>query len=571
MFPQKLGHVRHYARAVKLVRSGNDKKVPVVNYDDVSSLRSYLQRLDLNLLKPQRTRGDLSFKFTGQNLVKEMYDSLALYENPQPAEHKVDSQPARTRQSLQKLRAALQSRDETFLYGYLRRELWSKDAILVFGHLSPLEVSLIVRKLTDLMKNVIKWHISELQYISRVTNDSDMNRVLRTKSETFTGISKILRNLGKSHQFSTIDYEKIVDFYVNNLRYKSAIEMIAELEQNIKSGNEKLYFTRSLWNNKLKLLGHGDEKLWKLNRFSYKQAEVETIPRKYKYPHHGSTVQELLAEYEASGVLPNMEIYQTIALCLGRSGDIEFLQSLLDRVWGISSDSEPLFHPGQVLYPTSDFLEKILVAFTYNGQFLKGLVVCMNLIQKYKLDSNSARRFWTGSLRSCGITTKNIQRDLQHALWEQGADEEVYNQKEFELQHEMMDLLWTNAIGMVGSPSKEMIKIRLQYSSLDSLMKDLPQVHSMALNETNNGTASEAIYNESILTRYLNTCRIKLQQLHKYYEAEQVIKRFAVSKNMESELLARLRRSQQLYLRSNIEKVQQKIIDDDDDDGFGIW
>ncbi|KAG7858914.1 hypothetical protein KL919_002979 [Ogataea angusta] len=570
MFPRKLGIVRSYSRALRLVRKGEDRKVSVVNYDDMSVLKNYLDRLDLTLLRPQETEIFPKFKHTGRNLMSIMHSSLVPYEStePQAAEPSVH---AINTKDLTRLRHLLRSPKDRELYEFLKRLSTTSSFSSLIKELSPLEVSLIVRRLTSLMDRVIKWYILELQYISRISRDADLDRVLKTKAEMYSSISKIFRRIQESCELATIDYENMVNFHAHNLRYVTAIKLISEIEGKILKGTENLQLTKSLWINKLKILGNADEKAWRINRYHYKEAEMEPLPKNYVYPHHSSSVQQLLQELNNSGLQLDIDLYETIILSLGGSGEIEYLQSLIDQVWGIGGQVNGSVESGSASFPTFSLLEKIIVAFTYNGQFTKGLLICMKLIEKYQLDLRYSQKYWTGVLRASGVTTANIYRDIQTKLWEKGVDEENFK-REFELQHEIFDLLWRSAMSVLKTPSKDMIKVRLRYSSLESLVKDLPKIHELAVNEYKNTSASEAAYRESLLLRYLNICRVKFVQRKNFYEAEMLIKKFSMNQRMEDALLFRLKRSQQRYLRdTTVKKAEQRIIEDDDEDGFGIW
>ncbi|KAG7889844.1 hypothetical protein KL936_002518 [Ogataea polymorpha] len=570
MFPRKPVIVRNYSRALRLVRKGEDKKASLVNYDDMSVLKNYLDRLDLTLLRPRETELFPKFKHTGRNLISIMQSSLASYElleskSLEPSAHTTNTK------DLNRLRHLLHSPKDRELYEFLKRSSTRSNFTLLIKDLSPLEVSLAVKRLTSLMDRVVKWYILELQYISRISKDADLDRVLKTKSEMYSSISKIFRRIQESCDLTTIDYENMVNFHAHNLRYLTAIKLISEIEGKILKGAENLQFTKSLWINKLKILGHADEKAWRINRYHYKEAEMEPLPKNYIYPHHGSSVQRLLQELNNSGLQLDIELYETIILSLAGAGEIDYLQSLIDKIWGIGGKANGSVERGSTLYPTFGLLEKIIVAFTYNGQFMKGLLICMKLIEKYQLDLRYSQKYWTGVLRASGVTTANIYRDIQTKLWEKGVDEEKYK-REFELQHEIFDLLWRSAMSVLETPSKDMIKVRLRYSSLDSLVKDLPQIHELAVNAHKNTSASEAAYRESLLLRYLNICRVKLVQRRNFYEAEMLIKKFSMNQRMESALLFRLKRSQQRYLRdTTVKKAEQRILEDEDEDGFGIW
>ncbi|KAG7881011.1 hypothetical protein KL905_002123 [Ogataea polymorpha] len=570
MFPRKPVIVRNYSRALRLVRKGEDKKASLVNYDDMSVLKNYLDRLDLTLLRPRETELFPKFKHTGRNLISIMQSSLASYElleskSLEPSAHTTNTK------DLNRLRHLLHSPKDRELYEFLKRSSTRSNFTLLMKDLSPLEVSLAVKRLTSLMDRVVKWYILELQYISRISKDADLDRVLKTKSEMYSSISKIFRRIQESCDLTTIDYENMVNFHAHNLRYLTAIKLISEIEGKILKGAENLQFTKSLWINKLKILGHADEKAWRINRYHYKEAEMEPLPKNYIYPHHGSSVQQLLQELNNSGLQLDIELYETIILSLAGAGEIDYLQSLIDKIWGIGGKANGSVERGSTLYPTFGLLEKIIVAFTYNGQFMKGLLICMKLIEKYQLDLRYSQKYWTGVLRASGVTTANIYRDIQTKLWEKGVDEEKYK-REFELQHEIFDLLWRSAMSVLETPSKDMIKVRLRYSSLESLVRDLPQIHELAVNAHKNTSASEAAYRESLLLRYLNICRVKLVQRRNFYEAEMLIKKFSMNQRMESALLFRLKRSQQRYLRdTTVKKAEQRILEDEDEDGFGIW
>ncbi|KAG7893749.1 hypothetical protein KL908_002803 [Ogataea polymorpha] len=570
MFPRKPVIVRNYSRALRLVRKGEDKKASLVNYDDMSVLKNYLDRLDLTLLRPRETELFPKFKHTGRNLISIMQSSLASYElleskSLEPSAHTTNTK------DLNRLRHLLHSPKDRELYEFLKRSSTRSNFTLLMKDLSPLEVSLAVKRLTSLMDRVVKWYILELQYISRISKDADLDRVLKTKSEMYSSISKIFRRIQESCDLTTIDYENMVNFHAHNLRYLTAIKLISEIEGKILKGAENLQFTKSLWINKLKILGHADEKAWRINRYHYKEAEMEPLPKNYIYPHHGSSVQQLLQELNNSGLQLDTELYETIILSLAGAGEIDYLQSLIDKIWGIGGKANGSVERRSTLYPTFGLLEKIIVAFTYNGQFMKGLLICMKLIEKYQLDLRYSQKYWTGVLRASGVTTANIYRDIQTKLWEKGVDEEKYK-REFELQHEIFDLLWRSAMSVLETPSKDMIKVRLRYSSLESLVKDLPQVHELAVNAHKNTSSSEAAYRESLLLRYLNICRVKLVQRRNFYEAEMLIKKFSMNQRMESALLFRLKRSQQRYLRdTTVKKAEQRILEDEDEDGFGIW
>ncbi|KAG7901372.1 hypothetical protein KL935_002438 [Ogataea polymorpha] len=570
MFPRKPVIVRNYSRALRLVRKGEDKKASLVNYDDMSVLKNYLDRLDLTLLRPRETELFPKFKHTGRNLISIMQSSLASYElleskSLEPSAHTTNTK------DLNRLRHLLHSPKDRELYEFLKRSSTRSNFTLLMKDLSPLEVSLAVKRLTSLMDRVVKWYILELQYISRISKDADLDRVLKTKSEMYSSISKIFRRIQESRDLTTIDYENMVNFHAHNLRYLTAIKLISEIEGKILKGAENLQFTKSLWINKLKILGHADEKAWRINRYHYKEAEMEPLPKNYIYPYHGSSVQQLLQELNNSGLQLDIELYETIILSLAGAGEIDYLQSLIDKIWGIGGKANGSVERGSTLYPTFGLLEKIIVAFTYNGQFMKGLLICMKLIEKYQLDLRYSQKYWTGVLRASGVTTVNIYRDIQTKLWEKGVDEEKYK-REFELQHEIFDLLWRSAMSVLETPSKDMIKVRLRYSSLESLVKDLPQIHELAVNAHKNTSASEAAYRESLLLRYLNICRVKLVQRRNFYEAEMLIKKFSMNQRMESALLFRLKRSQQRYLRdTTVKKAEQRILEDEDEDGFGIW
>ncbi|KAG7802662.1 hypothetical protein KL944_002309 [Ogataea haglerorum] len=570
MFPRKIGIVRNYSRALRLVRKGEDKRASVINYDDMSVLKNYLNGLDLTLLQPQETELIPKFKHTGRNLISVMKSSLGPYESTEvkpvePGAHKAITN------DLKRLRNLLHSPKDRELYEFLKRLSTTGRFTLLVRELSPLEVSLIVRRLAALMDRVIKWYILELQYISRISQDADLDRVLKTKTELYSSISRIFRKIQESCELATIDYENMVNFHAHNLRYRTAIKLISEIEGKILKGAENLKLTKSLWINKLKILGRADEKAWRINRYHYKEAEMEPLPENYVYPHHGSSVQQLLQELNNSGLQLDTGLYETIILSLAGAGELDYLQSLIDQVWGIGGEANGSVERGSACFPTFSLLEKIIVAFTYNGQFTRGLLICMTLIEKYQLDLRYSHKYWTGVLRASGVTTNNIYRDIQTKLWERGVDEEKYK-REFELQHEIFDLLWRSAMSVLETPSKDMIKVRLRYASLESLVKDVPQIHELAVNEYKNASASEAAYRESLLLRYLNICRVKFVQQRNFYEAEMLIKKFSMNQRMENALLFRLKRSQQRYLReTTVKKAEQRIMEDEDEDGFGIW
>ncbi|KAF6013927.1 hypothetical protein HII13_001176 [Brettanomyces bruxellensis] len=447
------------------------------------------------------------------------------------------------------LRAALQNPDDNVIYNLMK---YYVDAIPTFSkELDPSDVSLIIKRLTSYQLGIVKSFTIEQSNYSRLTNDFDMSSLLKLKGQSFFRVKRIILAFMQHTSLTIHDYDLIVRFFMKNLRYFDAINILADLETKILQ-NKQAHLTRYLWSTKLQLLCNSEEQTWQLQRYKLNKNRAQKIPEDYHYPY---------CKIINDNLIPNTDLCQSIILSIGKFGNTNMLEEFIEYMWKIDpTDEKPkpgaLLHNDSELFPTFKLLRCIMLAYAYNSQITKAISTCNKFIEFYNLDFSRSQVYLETVLECVGLLSKNVFRDLQTGLWRNNVSRDEYEG------------------AVMPFENKKMFKLCLSFASLQTLLDNVPVIYQNALSLKSNATTAEATYTEDLLMSHLNKCRIRLSQNREFYQAEQLIKTFSVNENMKEILLQKLKQYQRRYLNRLGKEVsirKQQRADDDDDEMLGLW
>ncbi|VEU21404.1 DEKNAAC102621 [Brettanomyces naardenensis] len=577
--------IRWYTKPRRFARVERGSNPTSLTHHDLELFEGYLENTNFGSLKSTEAQSDnrivSGFRYTGRRLselVSSTLRNLSDATDSDPAEDTVARQRLTEKEwvLLSKVKLYLKTSNDRSLYDILRRNRVSIPTLV--DNLSRFHVSLIIKRLTDYQMEIMKRFIAEQQFSSRLRKDSDIVGLAQMKDKTYNGVRTSILKISQHAHLNTLDYETIVTFCMRNLRFRDAIDVISDLETRIREGDTSLSLTNSLWGDKIGILSRSNEQTWTIDRYDLKSNRAQLIPEGYVYPVGETDILQLLGQYRESGLILDQKMCKTIVLALGKSKNLSKLDSFIQGVWGVDTNSGELVEgftmpsKDSMVYPNFDLLRCIELAYSFNSQLLKPLLICNTIVQKYGLTSQRSQKYWATVLECTALQCENVYRDTQTELWRKGDESDL---SEVDLRRKIFDHLWQHIMTIITKPSKAMIKLRLSHGSLESLLEDLPQIRERSIDPKINITSSEAAYNENILFSYLNTCRIGLMKKREFYQAEHMITQFSINNRMKDVLLKKLSNYQQRYLkRMNQERVRarQQIRDDDDDDGmFGFW
>ncbi|ODV83727.1 hypothetical protein CANARDRAFT_24703 [[Candida] arabinofermentans NRRL YB-2248] len=581
--------IRSYA--TKLTRYNKlNSNVSTTTIDDLKVYLSYLENLELPLRQSIVLSNTMTaFKLSENGLMNSINDSLKKLNIPSKPSSVDDTPTSSGRlsglsadeiQLLNKIKFHLKADRDADLYNLLASTENIESILPSFqSHLSPFQISLIIKRLADNHEYLTKNVINEQQFFSRLVKDLFITDVTRYKARLYNETNKIFTVMESSFNLSTVDYETIVDFHIDNMSYYNAIQQIERFETKMQtSEGHNLRMTNSIWAYKIKILTKSFDKTWSIGRYALMKNRLQLLPKDYRYPHHSHSILEMLKKYQNSKLPPDIRVYDAVLLGLAKAKDTDLLDNFILHVWGVDPVTGEISgnktKRGVSLGdPTFQTLQSIILGYSFNNNILKGFKVCNSLIEKYDLDLTHSQQYWTTVLECTGLVCINIYRDIQTRIWKNGGNEEDYK-RDFNTQYALIDQIWRHALDSVDEPSRQMMRKRLKYSSLNSLIEGLPQFHKFVLNPEFNRRSDKAIFNQNLLFSYLNTCRQKLQQRRQFYKAEAVVEKFSIDNKMKNVLLQKLKKSQERYLKkvgTERERAKRTYLADDEDDGLGLW
>lgn len=477
------------------------------------------------------------------------------------------------------LRAALQNPDDNVIYNLMK---YYVDAIpTISKELDSSDISLIIKRLTGYQLSIVKSFTIEQSNYSRLTNDFDMSSLLKLKGQSFFRVKRIIFAFMQHSYLTIYDYDLIIRFFMKNLRYFDAINILAVLEAKILQ-NKKAHLTRYLWSTKLQLLCNSEEQTWQLQRYKLNKNRAQKIPEDYHYPYckiiNGQPdMRTIMLDLKKDNLIPNTDLCQSIILSIGKFGNTNMLEEFIEYMWKIDpTDEKPksgaLLHDDSELFPTFKLLRCIMLAYAYNSQITKAISTCNKFIECYNLDFSRSQVYLETVLECVGLLSKNVFRDLQTGLWGNNVSRDEYEGAVMPLGQSIFDTIWKQCKSV--SRTKKMFKLCLSFASLQTLLDNVPVLYQNALSPKSNATTAEATYTEDLLMSHLNKCRIRLSQNREFYQAEQLIKTFSVNENMKEILLQKLKQYERRYLNRLGKEVsirKQQRVDDDDDEMLGLW
>lgn len=575
--------VRHFSNSSRLYASGGVVTAESLNYNDLVHFHSYLK--DNNVIhkrktfKPVYSGSKNDFKFSGKSL-----SSLIKLNDLSVPEESISSSilPSSEQRGwkfLNQTNTYLKTSRDADLYRVLNmnRQLLPE----YISKLSADTISLIIRRITDYQLQLVKEAINEQQFASRIRPDSNVSNLLKEKDRTYVSVKQIVRTIGKSARLHTVDYESVMTFCMENLRFQDALDTLEVMEGEIAKG-EDLKLTSLIWAYKIELICGCSERTWRIKRYRLQQNRAKQPHSDAMYSQNTNRkvdVTSLIREYQKENLIPSNEVYGMIILALGKSGKLELLDHFIQSVWKIQPDTGKIDNDDLVLkespiYPTYKLLSRIFLAYNSNNELLKPIVLCNGIIEHYRLPLNRSQKYWEIVLKATALQCENVFRDIQTALWRNDTPSTEFRGADMPIRRDIFDLLWEYITSVVPKPSKKMIRLRLKYGTLEGLLKDLPVIYKRTIDPHINITVSEAAYNENLLMSYLNQCRVGLCKRHQFFPAEQMIKEYSTTSKMQGILLGKLETYQKRCLqRLGKEREQRKkmLIEDDDDSMLGLW
>lgn len=447
--------------------------------------------------------------------------------------------------------------------------------------LDKTDISLIIRRLVTYQISILKRFTIEQSNYSRLINDFDISSLLKYKGQSFSSVRRIILTFVHNFHLTVYDYELILLFFMKNLRYFDAMKVFADLETRIREG-EYLHLTNYLWSVKFQLLCNSEIQTWKLQRYRLKKNRAQSIPEDYIYPYckmiNGKPdMRTLLLDLQKDELALNGGICQSIILSMGKLGKTNMLEEFIKYMWKIGPTDEKLAHKNKLaknsqLFPTFDLLRCIMLAYTNNSQTERAISTCNKFIECYSMDFSKSQIYIETVLECVGLLSQNALRDLQTRLWKIRVQPKEYERAIIPLGQSVFDTIWKQCD--VVPKTGKMYKICLLFASLQTLLDCLPTLYNRAANFKSGATNAEAAYAEDLLMSFLNKCRIRLCQNREFYQAEQVINLFSINEHMKKTLLQKIEQYQQRYLNrlgKSVSTRKQQLIDDDDDETFGLW
>lgn len=577
--------VRWYSKPSRVAKLDNSTDSDVITAQDLEKFNSYLKEAKFPTpQQPNLSNVVSQFSSTGRTLSDLINSTLDIFIK-RTTEDVTSSDAApmiptpttrigiteREWILMSKIRLYLKTSNDEELYNVLKR--YRKYLPSLERELTAFDISLIIKRLTDYQRDMIKVFTAEQSFASRLSKDSKLSQLVHNKNKVYIGVRSIIRTLSKSHKLGSLDYETLVRFCTDNLRFHDAIDVIEELETKIAT-QAGLSMTNALWATKIQILTRSSDKTWTLGRHDFKSNRAQLLPADYQYLNGAPTdIISLLQSYESSGLEPDNQVYNAMLLALGKSRNVKGLDSYIQHVWGIDPSTGKLIWDGPtdlaLTEPDFHLLSSITLSYNYNNELVKPILVGNALIEYYHLDLKHSHKYWETLLRCTGMQSQNIAKQMRAQAWHDSSSAPV----DTSLQNNTFDLLWDQSIKAVLRPSNTMVRLRLTYGSLESLLADLPRIRDRAINPELNVTTSEAAYNENLLLSCLNRCRTELMKRREFYKADDLIKRYSINPGMTKLLQRKLSEYQGRYLKRESRKRSdaKQNYDDDDSSMFGLY
>lgn len=461
-------------------------------------------------------------------------------------------------------------------------------------NLSKYEISLIIKRLiyyNDSLTHRLKFVTKNKNLIENEIDDTrtyipTLYRLSRSVYTSTRSIFNALLNL----KLSVFDYENIILFYYAKDQVNKTIELIAEVESKALKNPDDFHLTSSLWIIKMEILSNTNLKFWKIYGESiYKINHRLKLNKSFNYPHHSHNFQTLLDRYETDKKTYNLHddinAVSVIIRGLGQHGDLTALDKLIESTYGIKNDRTGdkdvhlLEHfnihkkVGGLMWPTSDVLISILLAYFKNGDLVTAIKINNLLIEHYSI-SLGLINYWTLVLKCAALFGDAVHKQLLNELKHPDTLNDKLGNSLLEITYRFFDKVWDLSQYYVKDHlTREMIKLKIKYSSSHELLTSLPTVHSKMLDSRYNKVKLDYNFNTKLVDKYIRECCLELAHRGKFLDANQIIDKFVISKQQNDELKTTLSIMQESYARETVKKNERKrkLIDDDDDNDFDLW
>lgn len=477
-------------------------------------------------------------------------------------------------------------------------------------NLNNFEISTIIKRLVNFQLKILEFNKFEKLNSSKISKDTNYNLNFELVKKSYSNILnliKIIKNSNKNlYKFNLNDYENLINLQFKNNKFKSTIRTILELEKKIESKkkniNQDLKLNNFIWNIKIKLLGDANIINWEFDRYKLYRTKIDKISENYKYKdNENKSIENLLNEYSKSNLIPNNEIHSSFILSFGKQKNLNLLDNYILKIFGISENNFNYFEMLKedkdiILFnrlnnpPNLNLLISILYSYSINYNLLKSFKIINLFLKNYRNLNNyneNLLKFFNHLFKITGLTLKNIHKNYLESIFKLNKfknDEFYLNFKNFKLKNEIIDLIWIKILNNYSNNyyliPNNLYKLRIKYSSIESLLNELPIIYNKLIinnntNKQNKNNQFNYSINENLYISYINKCRIELQKNLKFYEAELLINNYSINNEMKEILLNNLNKNQKIYLnklkKDDKEKRKQILINDDEDNMLELW
>lgn len=467
------------------------------------------------------------------------------------------------------------------IYDILKRRtsLIRKNATLI----DPAFISTSIQRLIDFNQTISKrlWFLTsnrtKIDFSARNLSD-----IVRSMSQS----SKQIFNSFTANQLSLHDYEKLALFYLNKHQFKKAIDIVAEIETKSEIPNSGFHLTNQLWLVKFEVLGKTHHHFWKTyGRELYGINKNSKFSSSYQYPHHSHNFQTLIhryQDYKTKYHLPDsLPVTNAIIRGLGKHGDIDSLDSMVESLYGIRIDKDvylmehinPKKNVPSLLWPDEETLISIMLAYSRNGKLSTAIQINDLLLHHYQKNDfvpANMKKYWETTLRTVGHFGDAVDKQLINEL---GDDilTDVTGDSLLDLKYRFFDAIYAMAAGQIRGLNKNIIDLKMKYASVDSLVNDLPLIFETLTSSKYNTSEINIIANENTLKKYVTVCCRELAKKGMFLDANKVVDNFSPSKEVYTDLKNVLLVLQERYARDKAKEEERKRRQVDDDDDFELW
>lgn len=471
----------------------------------------------------------------------------------------------------------------------LRNQLSSNDISVIIKRVKIYNSNLN-KNLRFLTKNKSVLNKSSKYYAQHIKKCNEISRT------TYVSTRSIFNQLCTHMNLKTSDYENIISYYYQMNKFEKCIDVISQFETKSMNSNS-LHLTNKIWAIKLELLSYTTVLFWRLfGNPIYRVSTSKNLNSNYTYPHHTHNFQILMQRYENDKLkykLPDdLTIVSVLIKGLGKHCDINALNKLIESYWGIKINIDNEFNKVEflkhfninknvpsLLWPNEDILISILLAYAKNGYVSLAIEINNLIIEKYYTSNNNNSRFvkyWETALLSTGLFGEAVEIQLAASLKnviDKDLDDQKIDESIMNLRYKLFDDVYKMAERSVGSKNitREMINLKIKYSTSDALMNQLPIVYRQTRHIDNNRTRSNYAANINTLYNYVKQCCIELASRGKFLDANTLIDNFVTSETQIKKLKEMLAEMQEIYARERVRRDEEKrrIVDDDND--FELW